>query len=71
MNWIENCQNWKLPKLKVAKIENCQNWKLPKLKITKIVSCQNLKLGIWMLPIESDLCISCHELTVLINQIES
>ena len=77
---IENCQNWKLTKLKVGKIESCQNWKrfqyfllkvsifdelnwkLPKLKVGKIESCQN-----WMLPIESDLCISCHKLTVLIN----
>ena len=55
MNWIENCQNWKLPKLKVAII-----WMLPiesdlyisainysfdiKLKVTKIESCQNWKL---------------------------
>ena len=42
------------------------NWKLPKLKVAKIESCQ-----IWMLPIESDLCISRHKLTVLMNWIES
>ena len=29
---LENCQNWKLPKLLVAKIERCQN-----------LSCQNCK----------------------------
>ena len=43
---VEGCQNWKLPKLKVAKIEscyfkivkieNCQNQKLPKLKVSKL-----------------------------------
>ena len=61
-----------MPKLKVAKIESCQiwkwfwyflvkvdelNWKLPKLKVAKIS----------ILPIERDLYISCHKLTVLMN----
>jgi hypothetical protein len=41
--------NWKLPKLKVAKIEKCQ-----------IESCKN-----WKLPIESDFRISCQKLTFL------
>ena len=77
---IESCQNWNLPKLEITKIKSWQNWKLfqyfllkvsifdelnwklPKLKVAKIESCQ-----IWMLPSESDLCISCHKLTVLIN----
>ena len=39
---IENCQNWKLPKLKVVKnwkliIENCQHWNL-------LLSCQNCQI---------------------------
>ena len=38
----QNCQNYKLTKLKVAKNESCQNWKLSKLKVAKI--CQNSKL---------------------------
>ena len=55
MNEVENFQNWKLPKLKVAKFESCHNWKwfqyfflkvsiFDELKIAKIESCQNKKL---------------------------
>ena len=52
--------NWKLPKLKFAKIESCQNWKLPKLKFAKIEICQNWKL------------LSCEFSTmVIINQDEN
>ena len=51
--------------MKVGKVESdfsisCK--KLVFLKIAKIESCQ-----IWMVWIESDLYISCHKLTVLMN----
>ena len=42
--------NWKLPKLKVAKVESCQSWKFPILKVVAKVegefsiSCQVAKL---------------------------
>ena len=54
MNLVENCQIWKLPKLKVAKLESYQSWKwflyfLLKIKLTVLMnwieSCQN-----WNLP---------------------
>ena len=47
MNWIESCQNWNLPSLKVTNFESRQSWKLTKLKVSscwKLLSCQNAKL---------------------------
>ena len=57
MNWIENCQNWKLPKLKVPNLESCWSWKwvqhfllscqipkLPNCQVAKLQSCQIAKL---------------------------
>ena len=46
---LENSQNWKLSKLKVAKFASCQNCKLPELKwpkkqVAKVESCQIAKL---------------------------
>ena len=71
MNWIENCQNWKLPKLENVKIES--DFSISFLKLVCIFDELSLKLPklkvvqIWMLPIGSDLYISCHKLTVLMN----
>ena len=40
-NFLENSRNWKLPKLKVAKIKSWQNWKLPnwiaKIEVAKLL----------------------------------
>ena len=47
MNWIESCQNWNLPSLKVTNFESRQSWKLTKLKVSSAFlaeSCQNAKL---------------------------
>ena len=46
---IENCQDWKLPKLKVPNFECCQSWKwvqqfLLSYQIAKLPSCQIAKL---------------------------
>ena len=53
---IESCKNWKLQKLKVAKVEmssaflaklpNCQVAKLPICQIAKLPSCQIAKLQV-------------------------
>ena len=47
MNWIESCQNWNLPSLKVTNYESWQSWKLTKLKVSSAFlaeSCQVAKL---------------------------
>ena len=45
--WSESCQNWKLPKLKVAKIGICQNWKWFQYFLLKVIIFDELN---WKLP---------------------
>ena len=45
MNEVENCQNWKLPKLKVDKFESCQNWKWFQYFLLKVSIFDELKIA--------------------------